>query len=115
MFRVNRDSAVEIELYRPAVAVNKWTPSPKKPPLKVNHHLFCGVCRCCGYIWQIFVKLCSLRHKTKSGNRLLNWPKLLGLYADGFSSICVPECIPYIIPHTFQLKKFIYSLKYIVF
>ena len=30
MFRVNRDSAVEIELYRPAAAVNEWSPSPKK-------------------------------------------------------------------------------------
>ena len=36
------------------------------------------------------------------GNRLLNWPKLLGLYAVGFSSIFVPECVPYIIPHMFQ-------------
>ncbi|KAI0211713.1 hypothetical protein LSAT2_003480 [Lamellibrachia satsuma] len=34
-------------------AVNEWSPSPKKPHLKVNYHLFCGVCRCCGYIWQI--------------------------------------------------------------
>ena len=39
------------------------------------------------------------------GNRLLNWPKLLGLHADGFSSICVPECVPYIIPHMFQKKS----------
>ena len=36
------------------------------------------------------------------GNRLLNWPKLLRLYADGFYSIFVPECVPYIIPHKFQ-------------
>ena len=36
------------------------------------------------------------------GNRLLNWPKLLGLYADGFFSISLPECVPYIIPHMFQ-------------
>ena len=57
-FRVNResDSAVEISFYRPATAVNEWSPSPKKPPLKVKYHLFCGVCRCCGYIWQMFVK-----------------------------------------------------------
>ena len=36
------------------------------------------------------------------GNRLLNWPKLLRLYDDGFYSIFVPECVPYIIPHMFQ-------------
>ena len=36
------------------------------------------------------------------GNRLLNWPKLLRFYADGFYSIFVPECVPYIIPHMFQ-------------
>ena len=35
-------------------------------------------------------------------NRLLNWPKLLRLYADGIYSIFVPECVPYIIPHMFQ-------------
>ena len=39
---------------------------------------------------------------TLFGNRLLNWPKLLGIYADGFYSIFVPECVPYIIPHMFQ-------------
>ena len=38
----------------------------------------------------------------KLGNRLLNWPKLLEVYADGFYSIFVPECVPYIIPHMFQ-------------
>ena len=54
MFGVNRDSAVEIELYRPAAVVNEWSPLPKK--LKVNYHLFCSVCRCCGYVWQMFVK-----------------------------------------------------------
>ena len=37
-----------------------------------------------------------------TSNRLFNWPKLLGLYADGFSSIFVPECVPYNIPHMFQ-------------
>ena len=52
---------------------------------------------------------------TKFGNRLLNWPKLLGLYADGFSIIFVPECVPYIIPHMFQLKKLINSLKILCF
>ena len=56
MFRVNGDSAVEIGFCRPATAVNEWSPSPKKLPLKVNYHLFCGVFRCCGYIWQMFVK-----------------------------------------------------------
>ena len=48
-----------------------------------------------------------------AGNRLLlpvkDWAKLLGYYADGFSSIFVPECVPCIIPHMFQQKKFIYS------
>ena len=42
------------------------------------------------------------RQNSFFGNRLLNWPKLLRLYADGFYSIFVPECVPYIIPHMFQ-------------
>ena len=50
--------------------------------------------------------VCTACHKYKSnsgfGNRLLNWPKLLELYADGFYSIFVPECVPYIIPHMFH-------------
>ena len=33
----------------------------------------------------------SISPKIDNGNRLLNWPKLLGLYAVGFSSIFVPE------------------------
>ena len=32
----------------------------------------------------------------------LNWPKLLGLYADDFSRIFLPECVPCTIPHMFQ-------------
>ena len=43
------------------------------------------------------------------GNRLLNWPKLLEVYADGFYSIFVPEYVPYIIPHIFH-KKISYIL-----
>ena len=46
-----------------------------------------------------------------SGNRLLNWPKLLEVYANGFYSILVPEYVPYIIPHIFHIQIFIYSLK----
>ena len=42
------------------------------------------------------------------GNRLLNWPKLLEVYADGFYSIFVPEYVPYIIPHIFHTQNFIY-------
>ena len=48
-------------------------------------------------------------------NRLLNWPKLLEVYADGFYSIFVPECVPYIIPHMFHTKNVIYSLKILCF
>ena len=44
----------------------------------------------------------SCLSKIYFGNRLLNWPKLLRLYADGFSNIFVHECVPYIIPHMFQ-------------
>ena len=38
-------------------------------------------------------------------NCLLNWPKLLGLYADGFSCIFVHECVRCIIPRMFPVKK----------
>ena len=47
-------------------------------------------------------------------NRLLNWPKLLGLYADGFSSFFSPECVPYIIRHV-SVKKVHIFFKNIAF
>ena len=54
----------------------------------------------------VYTVVTSVDHKitrhTFLGNRLLNWPKLLRLYADSFYTIFVPECVPYIIPHMFQ-------------
>ena len=56
-----------------------------------------------------FIIMITLKNKelilcllSLDGNRLLNWPKLLRLYADGFYSIFVPESVPYIIPHMLQ-------------
>ena len=45
---------------------------------------------------------------SKKGNRLPNWPKLLGLYVDGFSCIFVPECVSCIILHTSGKKIHIF-------
>ena len=59
--------------------------------------------------------IASTHSITKMGNRLLNWPKLLEVYANGFYSIFVPEYVPYIIPHIFHIKNFIYSLKILCF